>query len=196
MKIEYTEKELNRYHITEEDFLVLYLLYKNIDIYSTIEKLKELKLVAENPLSATNLICSSKVEDIVNKIILNSNEKVTGKDTEFQKIAIAMKEVYPKGTKPGTNYLWRGNTTELVRKLKILAAKYNFTCTKEQAVEATKKYVQSFNGNYDKMRLLKYFILKTVVDSDGNSNIVSDFMSLIENEGQEDVNNDWTTNCI
>ena len=96
MKIEYTEKELNRYHITEEDFLVLYLLYKNIDIYSTIEKLKELKLVAENPLSATNLICSSKVEDIVNKIILNSNEKVTGKDTEFQKIAIAMKEVYPK----------------------------------------------------------------------------------------------------
>ena len=67
---------------------------------------------------------------------------------------------------------------------KTLVVKYNFKFTEEEALEATKKYIESFNGNYRFMQLLKYFILK----SDPNTgDIKSDFMSLIENKDDIEI---------
>ena len=48
----------------------------------------------------------------------------------------------------------------------------------------------TFNGDYTYMQLLKYFILKSLPDGE----IKSDFMSYIENEGQEDeLSDNWLT---
>ena len=46
------------------------------------------------------------------------------------------------------------------------------------------------------MRLLKYFIIKAEKDIDGNTNVISDMMTMIENEDQENSNKDWTTNLV
>ena len=62
---------------------------------------------------------------------------------------------------------------------------------------ATKKYVESFNGNYTYMRVLKYFIWKDEkrVDSDGMGyvNEISDLATYIENNGKE-FNTEWAAN--
>jgi hypothetical protein len=101
-----------------------------------------------------------------------------------------LRELYPKGKKEGTTYLWRGSVAEIAKKLKTLVVKYGCKFTKEQAINATKEYVKSFNGNYTKMRLLKYFIVKLDKDFDGNINFVSEMMSIIENEDDLDTHND------
>lgn len=53
-------------------------------------------------------------------------------------------------------------------------------------IDATKKYVESFNGSYEYMRLLKYFIWKDEkkLNSDGGYYVeeASDLASFIENK--------------
>ena len=69
--------------------------------------------------------------------------------------------------------------------------------SREDVIKATKEYVNSFNGNYRYMQLLKYFILKSVKDADDNVDIKSELMSLIENSGQLDTQrDDWVSNMI
>ena len=47
------------------------------------------------------------------------------------------------------------------------------------------------------MRLLKYFILKSERDADDNINVISELMSLIENEGQVDSQReDWISTMV
>ena len=93
--------------------------------------------------------------------------------------------------------MWRGTTAEVAKKLKTLVVKYGYTINREDVLKATKEYVNSFNGNYRYMQLLKYFILKSVRDADGNVDIKSELMSLIENSDQIDAQrDDWVSNMI
>ena len=73
--------------------------------------------------------------------------------------------------------------------------------TDEQILEAARKYVASFNGNYSYMRVLKYFIWKDEVKIDGEGNRyvdeVSDLANWIENSGQANsLTSDWTSNLV
>ena len=93
--------------------------------------------------------------------------------------------------------MWRGTTAEVAKKLKTLVVKYGFVINKESVIKATKEYVNSFNGNYRYMPLLKYFILKSVKDADGNVDIKSELMSIIENSSQLDAQReDWVSNMV
>ena len=60
-----------------------------------------------------------------------------------------------------------------------------------QIINATKKYIESFNGDYKYAQLLKYFISKKVDGEKG-----SRLFAYIENADQEDLGNennvDWT----
>lgn len=164
-----------------------YLLFKNYT--SNIEELEN-SLQQRGFLNFNKKITTSGVE-ILDTILLNSIQPKDIDDNFYEEIAEELKSLYPQGRKPGTNYMWRGTTAEIVRKLKTLTIKYKFKFTKEQAVKATKDYISSFNGNYSYMQLLKYFILKTVRDADGNVEIKSEFMSRIENSSQNDEI-EWT----
>lgn len=111
-------------------------------------------------------------------------------------LAGKLQEIFPKGKKPETSYLWRCTKAEVAIKLKTLVVKYGYSFTEEQALEAARRYVESFKatGNYKNMRLLKYFILKTRPDAGGNLEVSSEFMSLIENADSidsGDTSNDW-----
>ena len=59
--------------------------------------------------------------------------------------------------------------------------------TEEQIIKAAKKYVESFNGDYRYMKLLKYFIFKEEIESS-----TSDLLTYIENaEEESDLKNNW-----
>lgn len=187
---------LEKYNITFEEFLWLLLNRKNVNIRQLTDSLVNKNVCDRSILDPTKPILSDKSTELISSILINSDKSVQNKDVEFEELAKQMQELYPKGRKSGTTYYWRGSLIEITKKLKTLVVKYNVELNKEKILEATKSYVQSFNGDYTKMRLLKYFILKTDRDADGNTKVTSDLMALVENADQQDVDNDWTTRTI
>lgn len=126
----------------------------------------------------------------------------TGED-HLRQLTAKMRECYPKGQKPGTVFYFRCNEREIMQKLKKFFEVYG-EYSDEQIVNATKKFVASFRGNYTMMPLIKYFISKNkkVMDEDGENHVVelSELASILENMDDDadipEVQNseDWLMN--
>lgn len=194
MRLTIDQSVLDKHNLTVSEFMVLYLSANSVNIKSCMDTLVTKGLADRNLFAEGGIVLSDKVKDLVTTIAIDSDKSVVDKDAEFIELANELRELYPAGRKEGTTYMWRGTTAEIAKKLKTLVVKYKYTFTKEQVIKATKEYISSFNGNYKKMRLLKYFILKSEKDADDNINVISELMTLIENEGQiEAQRNDWTS---
>lgn len=186
-KVSINKDVLEKNNLSMNEFLVLLLTYNKANIQEVKQSLVE-KGLADFSVFDDELIISSTTKDLITSITIDSDVKVLSKDKEFRELADKLKELFPKGKKAGTTYMWRDSTAVIARKLKTLVVKYDYQFTEEQAIKATKAYVESFNGDYTYMQLLKYFILKSLPDGE----IKSDFMSYIENEGQEDeLSDNW-----
>ena len=186
-KVSINKDVLEKYNLSMDEFLVLLLTYNKANIQEVKQSLVE-KGLADFSVYDDELVISSTTKDLITSITIDSDVKVISKDKEFKELADKLKELFPKGKKAGTTYMWRDSTAVIARKLKTLVVKYDYQFTEEQAIKATKAYVESFNGDYTYMQLLKYFILKSLPDGE----IKSDFMSYIENEGQEDeLSDNW-----
>lgn len=197
MKLTIDQTVLDKNGLTLEEFLVLYLGAKDVDIESVSQSLIAKGLADKDLFSNGKIVVSDKVKDLVSTISIDSDKNVIDKDSEFTELATELREIYPAGRKDGTTYMWRGTTAEVAKKLKTLVVKYGYTINREDVLKATKEYVNSFNGNYRYMQLLKYFILKSVKDADGNVDIKSELMSLIENSDQIDAQrDDWVSNMV
>ena len=141
-------------------------------------------------------LVTQKWNDVSDSILLDS-EKANVKDEnkEIEDLALELMAIFPAQKKQGTCHYFRGNRKDISLRLKKFFKLYGNSYTKEQIIEAAKKYVASFNGNYSYMRILKYFIWKDErkTDSEGKGYIeeTSDLASYIDNNGEES-NNDWT----
>ena len=197
MKLTIDQTILDKNNLTIEEFLVLFLSAREVDIGVISQSLVAKGLADKDLFSSGKLVISDKVKDLLSTISIESDKNVIDKDSEFTELATELREIYPAGRKDGTTYMWRGTTAEVAKKLKTLVVKYGYTINREDVLKATKEYVNSFNGNYRYMQLLKYFILKSVKDADGNVDIKSELMSLIENSDQIDAQrDDWVSNMV
>ena len=104
-------------------------------------------------------------DDEVSSIILESDNSVPDKD-RIENLVNKMRELFPKGMKIG-NSAWRGNVRELKLRMQKFFKMYG-DYSDEAILKATKAYVDSFNGNYTYMRILKYFILKSEIKQHQN----------------------------
>lgn len=137
---------------------------------------------------------TNKGTEVLDSVIMDSDKEQEPQDRLIQ-LATRLKEIFPKGKKDGTNYYWADGVALIVRRLKLFFKKYGNKFTDEQIIQAAEKYVQGFNGNYQYMRLLKYFIFKEKVGANGEVEGDSELISYIENAGQEEnLRNDWTSN--
>lgn len=197
MRLTIDQTVLDKHDLTISEFMVLYLNVNSVDIKSCMNSLVAKGLADKNLFSEGSIVVSDKVKELVSTIAIDSDKSVIDKDAEFIELANELRELYPAGRKEGTTYMWRGTTAEIAKKLKTLVVKYKYSFTREQVIKATKEYISSFNGNYKKMRLLKYFILKSERDADDNVNVISELMTLIENEGQTEVRrDDWMSTMV
>ena len=83
-----------------------------------------------------------------------------------------------------TSFYYRCNKSEVARKLQKFFGIFG-KVPEEDILEATKRYVESFNGDYRGMRLLKYFILKDDIKpgEDGDHvEQISDLATFLENK--------------
>lgn len=197
MRLTIDQTVLDKHDLTISEFMVLYLNVNSVDIKSCMDSLVAKGLADKNLFSEGSIVVSDKIKELVSTIAIDSDKSVIDKDAEFIELANELRELYPAGRKEGTTYMWRGTTAEIAKKLKTLVVKYKYSFTREQVIKATKEYISSFNGNYKKMRLLKYFILKSERDADDNVNVISELMTLIENEGQTEVRrDDWMSTMV
>lgn len=185
MSITIDDKILEQYNLTVEEFLTLYICSKDYNIKELLDTVIAKGYASIDVFDSNKAVVSDNIKDLIANIIINSDKKIINKDKDFLLLANKMRELFPSGKKPGTNYSWKDSAIVISQKLKVLVAKYGCSFTEEEALEATKKYIESFNGDYTYMQLLKYFILKT----SNNGEIKSEFMSLIENK--EDINNNF-----
>jgi hypothetical protein len=124
-----------------------------------------------------------------------ANMEISGKedDDRFNNLADKLRELFPTGRKPGTQLQWRDSTKIIAQRLKIFVKKFDVKFTDEQAIEATKKYISGFNGNYQFMQVLKYFIMKAGKE-DGTSVVNSQLLSYMENtDCTDNFSDDWTS---
>lgn len=132
-----------------------------------------------------------KAEELLTKIIINSDSNVTKRSTSIEELADKLRDIYPNGKIVNSNYYYRCNRQDIINKLKTFFKMYGTKYTDEQIINATQKYIDSFNGNYTYLKLLKYFIWKDErLKGESVQSLLADF---IENESSEDITNtDWT----
>lgn len=203
MKLTIDTDKIDKSNLTIGETLCLTSLYlKNIINVDTIRSLKAKGLIRYDCIINNNikgLRINNNGTNALAILVLNSEVQQTvntenGIKDRFEVLADKLREIYPKGKKEGTAYQWRDSTSIITLKLKALVKKFNANFTDEQAINATRKYVESFHGDYRFMQILKYFISKRKVGIDGSVEDSSQLLSYIENEGQEDISStDWTS---
>lgn len=184
MKITIDTDVLQEKNLTFQQFLVLLIAYKNIDYKKIMDNLVESGIALKDIYNPYNLVLSDNTRNGIMRILIDCDKNVANSNIDFETIAVKMRDLYPKGYKPGTTYLWRDSVAVIVGKLKTLVSKYNFYFTEEEAIAATKEYLDTYKHDNKFMKLLRYFILKTDNDGVGNKRIKSDFMTIIENNRQ------------
>lgn len=198
MKYVISTKALKDKNLKEEEALVVLLIRVCDDIPGLLERLSNKGYIKKNDdLFGKGYQINETFLDRVRAALL-SNDPDVPKEDVLDNLASKLMELYPRGKKAGTTSYWRGNKKEIREKLQKFYKLYGNKFTDEQIIEATRKYVASFNGNYSYMRVLKYFIIKDekTENSEGRCSInqVSDLATLIENAGQENgsLDNDWS----
>ena len=137
-------------------------------------------------------------EYVVGSVMASSN--VSNQSEErFINLANKLRDIFPAGKKPGYAYTWRDSTSCIADRLKKFFLKYG-EYSDEAIIDATKRYVDSFNGNYQYMQLLKYFIWKNKVTGEevvrgrivGEVERQSQLAAYLEDDEEEmKVNHDW-----
>lgn len=127
---------------------------------------------------------------IIDSIIVDS-DKMQENLGRLEELARGMKSIFPTGR--NTNgYYWAEGVPLIISRLKTFFKKYGNNFSNEDILNATKRYVDSFNGDYKYMKLLKYFIFKEKVGVGGDRESESELLTYMENVDQEDLNgDDW-----
>ena len=130
--------------------------------------------------------------------ILNSSTGAP-KITELEELVIKLQELFPKERMLDRNgnpkYSYRGNKRDVAERLQKffkLYGQYSF----DDVYKCTKRYVDRFKFDKSGMRLLPYFIMKTI-----EGQIVSDLATELENMDTEDSTiitetKDWTNELV
>lgn len=206
--------------ITQQELGLLLLLYdkrfdksrtvlevKDVDIEKLFESLEKKRYIIST-IYATNFNYKPPYKHVAYSILEKGKQALAENTAQEKplktvsvkeatercdKLAEKLMEIYPAGTKPGTSLKWRGYSKNVSQRLVKLIMNGN-EFTDEEAIQATKNYVASFNGVYTTMRVLPYFISKNVI-SGGEVDKTCDFMSYIEdlksNPEQNNLSRNW-----
>ena len=182
------DNELN----LEEVFATLLVkLCDNIPVlFSSLENRKIIKKDVFN-----NYLVTQRWDDVISTILLDSDKNHQSSD-RIENLALKLMSIFPKEKKAGTCHYFRGNKKDIMLRLKKFFKLYG-KYSDEDIIEAAEKYVSSFNGNYNYMRILKYFIWKDEVkiNAEGVRYIDenSDLANWIENKNSADsLSTNWT----
>lgn len=208
MKITIDEKACTKHKMTLQEVLIA-LAVRNTDASEEIPNMLKREILVEDKSEDWYKV-TQHWSDVLDEIICDSSGSNTRSDEELTELAIKVKDCFPQCRMKDrfgreTPYYYRCNKSEVAKALKRFFTQYGSDYSDDEIVDATKRYVASFRGNYAGMRLAKYFIMKNPVKQgeDGNGYVeqVSDLLTFLENKESEgevvEVNAEsWTTTMI
>lgn len=175
--------ENNNLSVEEALMLAIFVLDQNADLEQIKNNLIKKQVASKDLFNTNRLVLGSKTHELLQKIIVDSDSYVQNNNERIENLAKKLREIYIPGKKEGTQDYFRGTVPEITQKLKKFFIDYG-DFTDEQVINATKKYVESFNGVYNYAQLLKYFISKKVDGEKG-----SRLLNYIVNEDTTSLNN-------
>lgn len=204
MKIIIDDKKCTKHKMTITEVLAV-LALKNGFKESTIQNMCDRGIfIIDEDVNFYKV--SKEWSEEVNKILKESG--TVKEEDRLIELATKMREVYPKGKMLNkrngqpTIYSFRGSTQMIAERMKTFFSRYG-NYSDEDIIDATKRYVASFNGNYQDwgFRTLKYFIFKDDSKEGPNGNYVdsiSPLLDFLENKDDEDtiVGDDWTSKGV
>lgn len=197
MNITISEEICRKNELKPEELLAILLVKTGTDIPKLFNSLIEKQILVKDIFGG--YMVTQRWDDVTSTILLDSDKNKQSPE-RIENLAIQLAEIFPKEKKAGTCHYFRGNKKDTILRLKKFFKLYG-SYTDEQILEAARRYVASFNGNYSYMRVLKYFIWKDEVKIDGEGNRyvdeVSDLANWIENSGQTNsLTSNWTSNLV
>ena len=194
MTISINEDVCEKNNIQPEELLAILLVKTGVNIPELFKSLEDRRMLVKDIFN--NYLVTQRWDDVASTVLLDSDKDKPSPD-RIENLAIKLAEIFPKGKKEGTCYYFKGNKKDNILRLKKFFKLYGHY-TDEQILDAAQRYVDSFNGNYTYMRILKYFIWKDDVkkDAEGNGYVDehSDLANWIENKDSiNTTNSDWTT---
>lgn len=180
--------------ITIDEALLMLSIHNKVDLEKAQQSLIQKGLITADRNDLFQQIgwrLTNKGAEVLDLIIADSDKHQEPKD-RLVFLATKLKEIFPKGKKDGTNLYWTEGVALIVRRLKLFFKKYGSDYDDEAIIQAAKDYVRSFNGNYQYMKTLRYFIFKEKIGASKEVEGESDLINCIENADQESsMNNDW-----
>lgn len=198
MKITIDEKVCLKHKMTIQEVL-LALAIKTGKLEDNLENMVKREILVD---SKTGYLVTQHWSDVLDEIICDSSSATDRTEEQLISLAQKMRDAYPQGKMPGTAYYYRCNNKEVILKLKKFFLTYD-KYSDDEIIEATKRFVSSFNGNYKYLPLIKYFIskLKPIQEEDGTIHNVeysplADYLENKEESGGVEVNtsDDWLMN--
>jgi len=197
MKVTINEKVCLKHKLTLTEFLMALAVRTCQNVGEVLDNMLNREILVKQ---GEDYLITQHWSDVLDEIISDSSGNIEKSDEELLELAKQMRELYPQGKMKDrygrmTPYYYRCNNGEVVKKLKKFFTIFG-NVSDEDILDATKRYVASFQGNYTGMRLIKYFILKDDVkpseDGTGHVEQISDLATFLENKEseEEDENND------
>jgi len=178
----------SKWELTVPELLILLLIKTDVNIKETVENMLKKQMLVRD--ENNELLITERWNNAADSAILDADDAIPD-DVEIEQLVIELMNCFPTGKKSGTNIYWKNNRKDNILRLKKFYKKYGNTYTTDDILKATQRYVESFNGKWDYMRVLKYFIWKDTKKEgeDGKLYIeeTSDLATYIENLNQTDV---------
>ena len=173
-----------------EESLILYLISRGCNLTNIIAELVNRGLANKQD---DCFVLPSSTKKILDEILLGSGNI---NETRLNNLATKMQKCFPEGKPQGSITYYMANKREIIFKLQRFFAQYG-DYSDDDIVDVTKKYVESYHGNYKYLPVITNFIIKTVKSFDefGNPVVeeISQLATQLENKEAEEsvhVNDD------
>lgn len=190
-------KKIGEQGFTVCEFLILLCIREGMNPKEVLNK-----LIASNKIvfEDDRYLIYSGWANKMDLALLNADVEIPD-EQDLQDLVKRLIDLFPTGKKEGTNQYYRGSKKDITTKLRKFFKVYG-NYSYEDIYNATKRYVDSFNGDYRYMRILKYFISKSErkVDEEGVIYIedVSQLAEYLENNDETDNLNstEWNNELL
>lgn len=197
MKYVFDTTKIVKENLTLSEFFITLGLRNNPNLKDIIQALIEKEVLIE--ISDDKYAVTYGWSDRIDNVLLDSDKSIPT-SSGIEHLAEKLMNIFPKGKKEGTQYYWKGSKKDIILKLRKFFKLYGNKYTYDKIEEATKRYVESFNGDYRYMRILKYFIYKSVrkVNEEGVGYVedVSQLAEYLENTDDVDNSNSWNNELL
>lgn len=183
MKVTINSDVAQQNGLTTQEVMLVAIIKSGVNIEQTIENLVNREVLVKDLFGEYSV--TQRWAEVCDNILLSSDSSIPS-DNDLMPLAEKMMALMPQIKKEGTSSYFKCNRREVLLKLKKFIKLYG-NYPQEDILNATKKYIDSFNGDYTHMRLLKYFIMKEARKVDGNGEgyieETSDLATMLESKG-------------